>query len=115
MINGHDSGVDVAIGVQDGKVIAKWQMPTAQIVFDPQNAYRIGEALARAAHEAQHGVAVQSDESYLAEQVRARIGDQWRARMINRFVRMFGSMERQRKTPAYIAEQMVDALLREIL
>jgi hypothetical protein len=113
--NGSSAGVDVAIGVHEGKVVARWMVPTNEIVFDPQNAYQIGEAMARAAHEAKHGAPVQTDESYIAEQVRARVTENLRLRMINRFILMFGSMERQRKTPQHIAAQMVDALLREIL
>jgi hypothetical protein len=113
--NGSSGSVDVSIGVHEGKVVARWQVPTNQIVFDPQNAFQVGEAMARAAHEARYGVSVQTDESYIAEQVRARVTENLRARMVSRFVLMFGSMERQRKTPKHIAEQMVDALLREIL
>ena len=113
--NGSGGSVDVAIGVHEGKVVARWALPTTQIVFDPQNAFQIGEAMARAAHEARYGAPVQTDESYIAEQVRARVSENLRLKMINRFVLMFGSMERQRKTPKHIAEQMVDALLREIL
>jgi hypothetical protein len=105
--------IDVVIGVVDGKVVARWHEPTAQIVFDPQNAMQVGEALARAAHEARFGVAP-TDESYVAAQVRARITEAFRARAINRVTLMLGSMERQRRTPAYIAMQIVDAILRDV-
>ena len=106
--------VDVAIGVFEGKVIATWQKPTTQIVFDPQNAFQIGEAMARAAHEAKYGAPPQSDGGYIAEQVKARVTENMRVRMINRVVLMLGSMQRQKKTPGHIAMALVDAILREV-
>lgn len=105
--------VDVAIGVVDGRVVARWRDPTSEIVFDPQNAFQIGEAMARAAHEARFGVAP-TDESYIAGQIRARVTENLRVRAINRVVLMLGSMERQGKAPGHIAAQLVDAILREV-
>lgn len=115
MINGSDHNVEVAIGVEDGKVITKWPMPITQIVFDPQNAYRIGEALARAAHEAQHGVSVQTDESYIAEQVRSRLTEERRSLCINRVARMMTGETFRTWSPGKQALEIVDAILREVL
>jgi ribosomal protein L18 len=108
------NNVDVAIGVVDGQVVATWHEPTSQIVFDPQNAYQIGEALARAAHQARYGEAPASDHSYIAGEVRARITETIRVKMIQRVVLMLGSMDRHRITPGQIAMALVDAMLKEV-
>src|SRR6185312_11714760 len=47
--------VDIAIGVVDGKVVARWQAPITEIAFDPKNAYKIGLALSKAALDAHTG------------------------------------------------------------
>ena len=108
---------DIAIGVVDGQVIARWHDPATQIVFDAQNAYQVGEALSRAAHEARYGVpaSAEADESYVAQQIRARVTEDMRVRAINRVTLMLGSMERHGRTPGYIAMQLVDAILREVI
>ena len=108
------TNVDVAIGVVEGKVVAKWPDPITQIEFDPQNAYQIGEALARAAHEARYGAKPESDESYIAGQVRSRVTEDLRVKMVQRIALMLGSMERHRRTPGQIAMALVDAMLREV-
>ena len=107
------SNVDVALGVEDGKVVMKWQQPTACIIFDPQNAFQIGEAMARAAHEARFGVAP-TDESYLAAQIRARITENLRVKAINRVTLMLRAGSLEGKTPGYRATAIVDAILREV-
>lgn len=113
--NGSSAGVDVAIGVHEGKVVARWALPVTEIVFDPQNAFQVGEAMARAAHEARYGEKVETDESYVASQIRARVTENLRTKAIHRVVRMLGSMERHRRTPAHIATELVDAILREVI
>lgn len=106
--------VDVAIAVVDGKVVAQWYQPTHQIVFDPQNAFQVGEALARAAHQARFPGEALSDRSYIAEQVRARATEDARVRCINRCSIMMASDNFRTWTPGKQAMHLVDAILREV-
>lgn len=106
--------VDVAIGVQDGKVVAQWHQPTHCIVFDPQNAFAIGEALARAAHQARFPGEKIPDGNYIAAQVRARHLDDIRTRCINRCSIIMASDNFRTWTPGKQAMHLVDAILREV-
>lgn len=112
----EDTGnIDVAVGVVEGKVVAQWHRPVTQIVFDPQNAFQIGEALARAAHEARFpGEKLPSDRSYLAEQVRAKLTEDLRVRMINRVSLMMQGEQFRTWTPGKQALHLVDAIFREV-
>ena len=50
-----DTSTELAIGVRDGKVVLNFHRPTQGVTIDPMNALHIGEALARAGHEARNG------------------------------------------------------------
>ena len=105
---------DVAIGVVEGKVVAKWNEPTTQIVFDAQNAFQIGEALARAAHEARFGEKVPSDMSYLQQQIKARVTEELRDKLVTRVAHIIRSTQERKRTPGFVAMSAVDAVLREV-
>lgn len=106
--------IDVAIGVEDGKVIARWHIPSTMIAFDPQNAFNIGEALARAAHEARFPGEALTDGSYLAAQIRARITEDVRDRLVTRVALMLNSLRASRHTNGELALQIVDVILVEV-
>jgi hypothetical protein len=115
MAEEKDASIDVAVGVVDGKVVAQWHRPTARIVFDPQNAFQIGEALARAAHEARFpGEKLPQDGSYIARQVRAKLTEDLRVRMINRVSLMMQGEQFRTWTPGKQAMHLVDAIFREV-
>lgn len=108
------ANVDIAIAVQDGKVVMQWYQPTHCIVFDPQNAFQVGEAMARAAHEARFPGEKLPDGSYIAQQVRARNLDDIRTRAINRCSIIMASDNFRTWSPGKQAMHMVDAILREV-
>ncbi len=118
MVNGHDKDkagkVDIAIGIHMDKVVIHWREPTTFITFDAQNAFDFGEQMARCAHKARFGEDAPSDGSYLAQQVRSRITEDLRNRMITRAVLMMRSMVGQEKSPEYIAAQVVDTIFAEV-
>lgn len=108
------NNVEIAIGVVDGKVVAKWHEPTQCIVFDPQNAFDVGEALARAAHNARFPGEPLPDANYIANQVRARLTENLRVRMINRVSLMLETETFRSWTPGKRAMHLVDAIFREV-
>jgi hypothetical protein len=115
MMNGHDDiPTKISIDDRDGKVIWQFSQPTSSLALDPQNAFEIAEATAKAAHRAKFGESPQSDRSYIAEQVRARITEDLRDRMVTRAVLMMRSMVRQERDPDYIARQLVDTIFSEV-
>ncbi len=108
--------VDVAIGVVDGKVVAQWREPTTEITFDPQNAYSIGMHMARAAMEAHQGKASGKELEFLAgelAQVKVKVSDLERMAMIQAVATIVRTLIDQKRTPGYIAQHAVDAVLRE--
>ena len=107
----NTGNVDVAVGVVQGKVVAKWHQPTNQIVFDPQNAFEVGEALARAGHEARFGTKPAADASYIAEQVRARVTEELRDHMVARVALVLPQLMERKWTPGRTALEVVDICL----
>lgn len=107
--------VDIAIGISEGgKVVVRWHQTCNRIDFDPQNAFEIAEALARTAHKARFGEDAPDDVSYLAQQIKSRLTEQLRDKMVTRVALMLTSMRRQDKTDGYMALQVVDTIFSEV-
>lgn len=102
---------NVGIAVHEGQVLVRFDWPLDLIKLDPQNAYHIGEAIARAAHEARFGEKMQTDASYIAQQVRARITEAMRDRLVQRLSLIVHSMRLENKSDGEIAMTVVDRVL----
>lgn len=113
------SSVDVAIGVENGQVIAKWREPISEIAFDPKNAYMVGIALSKAAMEAYRGSKNNAHGDDLAfihdelAQVKVKITDVQRVALINEVSTMIKTFRTQQKSDGYLAMQAVDRVLAE--
>lgn len=105
---------DMMVGDERGKVFVRYPQPVEVVVMDPQNAFTIAEAMARAAHKAKFGKEPESDHSYIAQQIRSRITDEIRERKINRCAILLNNMQTNPKTPGYWAMQIVDSLLNDL-
>ena len=108
--------VQVAIGILDGKVIAKWHAPVSEIAFDPQNAYSVGMALSRAALEAHQGKATGKETEFIAgelAQVKVKVTDAQRMAMVMSVSTIVRTLMDQKRTAGYIAQCAVDAVLQE--
>lgn len=108
--------VEVAIGVFEGKVIARWHGPIEEIIFDPANAYQIGVALAQAAMQAHRGVSEAWDKEFIAGELRevgVKISDFKRDALIGQVATILKTFMRQNKSSGYIAMHCVDTVLRE--
>jgi hypothetical protein len=57
----------------------------------------------------------QDDASYIAKQVRARVTEDLRSRMVTRTMHVIRSLQESGKTPAYVAKQVVDTIFAEVL
>jgi hypothetical protein len=102
------SGIDVAVGVVNGKVIARWQQAVEEIAFDPNNAYTVGTALRNAARDAA------GDSLIIAEpDQKMEITMEGRARILIIAGRILRSMQEQGKTPEQITLHVVDYILGE--
>ena len=118
--NDADGGnIDTAIGVVqmpggERRVCLKYYRPVTEILFEAQNAFEIGEALARAAYEARYGKALpgnQSNIAYLAQQVKARVTQDMRNQLVEKASFDIRSMLGQGRDPNHIAQQTVDNIL----
>ncbi len=108
------SGVDVAVGVVEGQVIAKWPSPLTAIEFDPKNAYMIGMALCKAAMEAHRGHAAPGDLSFIAEglhEEKVTMTDSRRAFLVGQVQGIIKTFIEQHKSTWYIAQHCVDTVL----
>ena len=107
------SSVDILFGIEGDKVVMRWQNATNKIEFDFQNAFEFGEQIARTAHIARFGE-VPSDEHYLASQIKARVTDQLRDRLIIKAAFDIRSLTEQGKPAHFIATALVDSMLQEV-
>lgn len=112
-----DDSVDIAIGVIEGKVVARWQSPLSEIEFDPNNAYRIGLMLSKAAMQAYRGNQMAgSDMEFLMgelAQVKVKVSELQRDAMVAAVATILKTLIEQKRSPGYIAMHCVDAVLRE--
>jgi ribosomal protein L24E len=99
--------VEVAIGVVEGKVVARWHQAISQIEFNPDNAYQIGTALRNAACDAT-GVTPEMMGSGKME-----ITNEGRARILIICGKIVRSLMEQGKTPEQITVHVVDYVLGE--
>jgi hypothetical protein len=101
---------DVGIAVIKGRVVLWWRQPMQEIVFEPQNAFDVAEALARQAHRARFpDEKMPEDFSYLAQQVKQRLTEDMRDRLQVRIATMLPSLL-ERKDLAYISRQLIDTI-----
>lgn len=109
--------INVAVGVVEGKVIARWRNPTSEIVFDPKNAYTVGIHLSRAAMEAHRGSkSPEKDLEFIADElatVKVEVTDVQRLAMVLQVATIIRTLTTEKREPMYIAEHCVDAVLRE--
>lgn len=102
--------VDVALNDVQGKVVMHWHEPRDTIVFDPQSAFTFAEHMARAAHRAKFpGDRLPEDFSYLAQQIKQRLTNDMRDRLVIRMRTMLPSLL-ERKDLNYAALQIVDTI-----
>lgn len=101
----------VSIEDRDGKVVLQFSKPTQNLVMDPGNAFPIAEAMARAAHRAKFPGQAMPDGSYIGEQVRARVTEDLRNRMVARAAIVMGNLYQKKWTPGKAALELVDIVL----
>jgi hypothetical protein len=111
---GVSESVDVAVGVVEGKVVAKWHQPVEQIVFDPKNAYSVGMALATAAMDAHKGSPVNATEFIESELRKPQITDAKRDMLIAVVATQIKSLQEKGRSPGMVAIHAVDAVLQEV-
>jgi len=96
----------ITVGDLEGKVVMAFDREISKLVLDPENARQIGAQLVQSAYTAHTGTQVVD--------VPAAIKEHTRATLIHRFVMVDRSLREQGKTPAYIAQTLVDLFLSEV-
>lgn len=99
------------IGEREGQVVIQFSGPVGFVALDPQMAFEVGEKIARAAHGAKFGSAPPFDGSYLAQQVRARVTEDLRDRMVARVAIVMPQLIEKHRAPGHLAMQVVDIVL----
>lgn len=86
-----------------------------EISVDPQAAFDIGEQLARAAHTARFGEPLQSDMSYLQDQIKKRMTEDYRMFLTQRATVMLNSLRHSAQwSNGRLAAELVDTILTKI-
>lgn len=107
-------GTDVGIASIKGKVVLWWRKPQTEISFEPQNAFEFAEHLARCAHATRFpGERIPEDFHYLAQQIKQRLTEDIRDRLIVRIGTMLPSLL-EKKDLTYLATQVVDTIFSAI-
>lgn len=100
-----DGKVDVGVGVVKGMVHWEFHRPITFVAMEPENARVIAEATARAAFEARYGVK--------PPQGQTQLGDQLRIQLTARVALMLQTLVKQHTPYQKMAQEVVDACLRE--
>lgn len=105
-----EESVDIALKDVHGKVVMHWYKLRDRIVFEPQAAFNFAEQLARCAHRARFpGERIPDDFSYLAGQIKQRLTEEMRGRLVARMRVMLPSAL-ESKDLAYVSRQIVDTI-----
>jgi len=108
---GINIAIDIAIGEDRGRVVLMWHKPATSVTLEPQNAFVLAENLARAAHAARFPGEKLPDTGYLAAQIRAKVTEELRDRLVARAAMMLHSARQSPKSDGQIALEIVDQLL----
>jgi hypothetical protein len=109
-----NENVDVALRDVQGKVVMLFPKPVPHIVFDPQVAFNLAEHIARCAHKAKFpSERIPNDFSYLAQQVKQRLTEEMRDRLVVRMRTMLPSAL-ESKDLGYVSRQIVDTIFSAI-
>lgn len=101
--------VEMTIGPRDGKVIQRFKTPMEEVIYDPDNAISIAEAMANAAFEAREGVKPASDA------LKAELVERHRMTLTHRITHMLATARHdKKKTDGRLAQDVVEACLREV-
>lgn len=105
-----NESVDIALNAVKGRVVMLFPKPVPHVVFEPQNAFNVAEQLARYAHKARFpNEKLPEDFSYLAQQLKQRLTDDMRDRLLIRIRSMLPSLL-ERKDLNYAAASIVDTI-----
>lgn len=105
-----NESLDIALNAVKGKVVMLFPRHVPHVVFDPQNAFSFAEQLARTAHRAAFpNEKLPDDFSYLAQQLKQRLTDDMRDRLLVRIRSMLPSLM-EKKDLNYASAQIVDTI-----
>lgn len=109
-----DGTTSVAIRDQDGMVVLMFPKAVAWAKLDPQTAFNLAEAMARAAHTARFGQPPTTDKGYLHEQIRARVTEELHQLLVTRAALMIHDLTNRNQPPDFIARAVVEAVLAKV-
>lgn len=86
-----------------------------KIPIDAQAAFEAAEKLARAAHIARFGEPLKSDMSYLADQIKRRVTEEFRMFLVQRISVMLNSLREDKSwSNGKLAGELVDTVLTKV-
>lgn len=101
-----DVAKTVAVGNREGEVVFEFEHPVRWAAFDPQTALAISEATAREAYTVQYGKPPSSGSAMSTE---------IKSKLVVRTMHIIRSLQEQKKSARYVAEAVLDAILREVM
>lgn len=97
----------VAVGERSGKVVLTFSKPIQWLPLDPENARQIAEQMAKSAYTARYGREPTGEP-------RSMITEKLRKHMRSRATIIIRTLMEENRGPGYIANHVVDAILREL-
>ena len=108
---GKPGATTLAMRREGEHVVLLFEKPVMFVLLEPEQAFAAAEQMARDAHEAKFGQPAQTDGSYLGAQIRARVTEDMRDRMIQRATLVLGNLYERKYTPGRAAMEVVDTIL----
>lgn len=102
-----DGKTELTIGPESGRVVVGFPKPLTWFALDPENAAHVGKALINAAVKCGAKVSISLPQRQLNPLVRTML--------VTRVERIQRDMAAKGRKPQFIAEEIVDQVLREIL
>lgn len=103
---GDDGMTDMVIFAHNGKIIQRFARPMLFVAYDPKNMGEIVNRILGAVKEAGHTPVINMP--------KRKITAQQREALITRATLVFRSLHEKGRTPAYIAQHVVDSVLSAI-
>lgn len=101
--------VEMALAIEGKQVVMHFQEPMQTIRFDPENLITIASRLTDMAFEAR------DDLKPVGDTLKAELVERHRMLLTQRFAMMLGTLRKNKnKSDGYLAQQLVDAALKEI-
>lgn len=96
----------VAVGLDEGQVVLAFQKEVKWLKLDPMTALMVGEEIAKKSYELTYGAPPAQGQSALKIEIVAKLN--------KRIELVMSNLQQRKKSPSYIAQELVNIVLSEV-